>query len=76
MRRIRDHESVPFELRGARVRKARRGYPCDIHGCPHNDNTGTGVAAIERGHPYAYISTGIKVCLAHFNYAEDVVNAE
>lgn len=79
MRRIRDHESVEYELRGAHVRTARKARHCDLPNCYL---TAQGRMVLERdflaiqpGHTYAYINTGIAVCDAHFQ-PEDVVNAE
>lgn len=56
MRRIRRDYEV-YELRGARVRTAKAEYPCDIHACE---------STIPRGHPYAHISTGLRVCGRHW----------
>ena len=65
-RRIRNDDSVEYELRKAEVYRASKDYPCDLHGCGMD---------ISKGEDFARINTGIRVCNLHFQ-PEDVVNAE
>lgn len=59
-----------YELRWAQVRVARHAYPCDDHACyervmwkEHGDGEGN---CIRPGDTYAYVSTGLRFCSAHF----------
>lgn len=51
-----------YELRGAAIRCARKPRPCDWYGCG---------ATIDAGTRYAYVSTGLAFCAAHWTYPEE-----
>lgn len=56
MRRIRE-DHPDFELKRAKVYKARKRRPCDVYDCRRY---------VEQGENYALISTGIARCSDHF----------
>ena len=65
--------AADFELRNARVVKAKEDYPCDLHDCP-NQKVIRGFVdapAIKAGDYYALTSTKLRICATHIN-PEDV----
>lgn len=59
-----------YELRGAVIRRARQDYPCDVAGCTRDVDGLAYPCTIMRGEHYAYLSHGLRICMAHVNPAD------